>query len=292
MGVSESPAVARRHLRLALRKIRESKGFTQGSVAEALDWSISKVNRIEGGEVTVSGTDLRALLALYEVTDALAISDLTAKAKAARRRGWWNEPGVGDQLTPATIQLLQFEHVATAIRVFHPILVPGLLQTRAYAESLLNSWNLELTEEQRRARLQVRLRRRDYVFTRRPPPTYSVILDESVLLRYVGGVSVMLGQLQELISLRQRRMISLRIVQLTTPSIAMIGSFTLVDLRDDESAVLYRESHNRDEVLQNYDETSLHRRFFDRMWSESLDEDDSLLLIQERARAMMSLELD
>lgn len=68
-GTGESPAAARRRLRLALRRARETAGLTQGKVAEALDWSVSKVNRIEKGDVTVSTTDLRALLELYGVVD-------------------------------------------------------------------------------------------------------------------------------------------------------------------------------------------------------------------------------
>ena len=52
-----------------MRKAREHKGLTQAHVAEATDWSLSKVMRIESGDVGISATDLRALLDLYEVTD-------------------------------------------------------------------------------------------------------------------------------------------------------------------------------------------------------------------------------
>ena len=64
---SESPAVARRRLRMALRKAREARDLTQADVARQLDWSLSKVNRIESGEVSISSTDLRALLGLIGI---------------------------------------------------------------------------------------------------------------------------------------------------------------------------------------------------------------------------------
>lgn len=72
----ESPAVARSRVRLAVRAAREARGLTQGHVAEDLDWSLSKVNRIENGQVSVSRTDLLAMLELYGVDDQDQIDDL------------------------------------------------------------------------------------------------------------------------------------------------------------------------------------------------------------------------
>ena len=71
---AESPAVARRRLRLALRRAREEKGFTQHQVAEEMEWSISKVMRIESGEVTVSVNDTRSLLTYLGITDSDEVS--------------------------------------------------------------------------------------------------------------------------------------------------------------------------------------------------------------------------
>ncbi len=55
-------AVDRRRLRLALRRLREAKGVTQGQIAEALEWSLSKVNGIESGDVTISNTRKRTYM--------------------------------------------------------------------------------------------------------------------------------------------------------------------------------------------------------------------------------------
>src|SRR2546430_9024966 len=73
MATDDTPAVARRRVRLALRRAREDKRLTQTQVAEAMEWSLSKVMRIESGEVSVSPTDLRALLPLLGVTDGPAM---------------------------------------------------------------------------------------------------------------------------------------------------------------------------------------------------------------------------
>src|SRR3712207_4146002 len=109
MSSRESPARARRRLRLALRKLREANGLTQGDVARRLEWSLSKVNRIEIGDVTVSGTDLQALLRLLDVTDEGRVTTLTEHCRSARRREWWDRSDIRPHLNPATLELLQFE---------------------------------------------------------------------------------------------------------------------------------------------------------------------------------------
>ena len=62
MAEGDSPTVARRRVRLAIREAREPHNLTQQQVAEQMEWSLSKVIRIESGEVSISVNDLRPLL--------------------------------------------------------------------------------------------------------------------------------------------------------------------------------------------------------------------------------------
>lgn len=144
--VGEQPAVARLRLRLALRRARNAKRLTQRQVASALEWSLAKVNRIEAGDVTVSTTDLHALLRLLEVTEPNRVDDLVVTARAARQRGWWDAPEYRAHLTPAMIEALQFEIEASAIRNFQPGLIPGFLQTHGYATAILADLGRDLAE--------------------------------------------------------------------------------------------------------------------------------------------------
>src|SRR5947208_15414439 len=88
-GDRPSPVVQRRRLRTELRKARQDAGRTQEQVAEAMDWSLSKLIRIEAGSVGISTNDLRALLALYQITDPTEVEPLVELARAARRKPWW-----------------------------------------------------------------------------------------------------------------------------------------------------------------------------------------------------------
>lgn len=292
MSAQEVPAVARRRLRLALRKAREAKGITQGNVAEKLDWSLSKVNRIESGEVTISGTDLRALLSLLEVNDPARIERFTGWAKAARRRGWWDEARYREHLTPGTLQLLQFESEATAIRAFQPVLMPGLLQTRRYAETVMRSQGDELTPDEETTRIEVRVRRQAAVLDRPDPPHYLLILDESVLLREIGGPEVTAEQLQRLQEMVKRPGISIRVMPLKgSPLTAPWMPFTIFDLGDEENAVLYRESQAQDEIIHAADKVTRHRAKFEEMWSVALPMEASHRLVEAKtAEALSSLD--
>jgi transcriptional regulator with XRE-family HTH domain len=289
MGTVESPAVARRRLRLALRRAREAKGLTQGEVAKRLEWSLSKVNRIESGEVTISSTDLQALLRLFDITDSATIEQLSVDARTSRRRGWWDEPAYRQHLTSATMQVLQFEVQASAIRVFQPVLIPGVLQTRPYAEFLMNFFTEDLSEETRTARLNVRMQRHGQVFDRPDPPDYYLMLDESVLFREMGGPQVMSEQLRELLVHMRKPNVRLRVVPMADAiMLTMLGQFTIFDLGDEENAVLYHESIIQDEIVHSPDLIRFHRQHFDQKWDQALDEQASARLIEARAAAMLS----
>jgi transcriptional regulator with XRE-family HTH domain len=290
MASSEPPAVARRRLRLALRKLREEGGFTQAQVAEALHWSLSKVNRIESGEVGISYTDLMAFVNYLGVTDDALIGRLVEDAQASRgRRGWWDEPRFREHLNKATRQLFQFESEASAIRFFNPSIFPGLVQTRGYAEAILGVWDEQLGGNDVTARLEARMRRFEHVFERPDPPRYQLIIDESVVLRDVGGPAVMVGQLQWVLDLMLRQLITVRVVPLAEPvGLAMLGPFMILEIDDESSAVLYRESLLRDEIVQSPREVLDHQRIFDQMWKNGLTEEASTRLITARAALLLA----
>jgi transcriptional regulator with XRE-family HTH domain len=285
--LSESPAVARRRLRLALRRAREAKGFTQFKVADALEWSLSKVNRIESGEVTVSGTDLRALLTLLEVADPATVERLTTEARVARLRSPWDVAHLREHLTPATHQMLQFESDARSIRSFQPTLVPGLFQTRDYAAAVLDVWSDELSRPAWAARLEVRLQRAELLH-RADPPGYALILDESAVMREVGGPRVMCEQLQQLLELIRDDRVTTRVLPLADAALmVMNGPFIIFDLGDDD-VVIYRERPPADDIVDASHEVERYTRLFQRMWNKSLNEDASRRLIEARAAALLT----
>jgi transcriptional regulator with XRE-family HTH domain len=285
----ESPAVARRRVRLALRRARDAKGLSQGAVANRMGWSISKVQRIEAGDNAISGTDLRALLDLYEVADQEEIDQLLEEARISRRQRWWTKPEFREHLTPGTMQLLQFEAEAVAVRSYQPVLVPGPFQTPAYAEFLLGWFNVSLTEDDRRVRHDVRMQRRAQFTESADGPRYFLILDESALRREIGGLGVMAEQLEQLAEIARRPDVHVRIVPLKEGAVlGLVGQFAVLDLTDDDldDAVLYRESFTKDSIDHDPKEVAFHREMFETFWRQSLDEEKTIRAIIAEAASL------
>jgi transcriptional regulator with XRE-family HTH domain len=292
-GRVESPAVARRRVRLALRRAREAAGLSQGAVAERVGWSVSKVQRIEAGDNAISTTDLRALLDLYEVTDAEEIDQLTEEARISRRQRWWAKPDFRDHLTPGTLQLLQFEAEAAAIRAYQPVLVPGPLQTPEYAEYLLNWYQADLSPEDRRVRHEVRMERRAELIEADEGPIYYLILDESFLKREIGGPRVMADQLEQLAQFARKPRVYIRIIPLKEGGmLGFFGPFVVIDLDDDvDNAVVYREGFNRDSIEHDPKEVAIHREMFERYWGQALDKEQTIrAIVAEAAQLRTALD--
>lgn len=137
MGKSDgpSPVVQRRRLRGKLRRIRQETGETQEQVAAAMDWSLSKLIRLENGSVGISTNDLKVLLDHYGIVDRGQVEELIALARAAKERSWWTVySGV---VSRQFLQLVEYEAAAVITRWFEPLLIPGLLQTHEYAREVI-----------------------------------------------------------------------------------------------------------------------------------------------------------
>jgi transcriptional regulator with XRE-family HTH domain len=217
--VAESAAL-RRHLTTQLRQLRSKAGLTQRQVAQMLDWSPSKVIRIEQGTVRVGVTDLQALLTLYNVTDPAAVEDLTRMARESKRLPFAE---YRDVVTAETVRYFQYEANASIIRQVHPLLVPGLLQTEEYSRAVLAAYSVPPDMSDKI--VESRKERRE-LFDRTDPPEAFFILDEAVLRRRVGGPKVMSRQIEHLVAMSQRPAVSIQVIEFSTGAhSAMAGPF-------------------------------------------------------------------
>jgi transcriptional regulator with XRE-family HTH domain len=199
------PTIHRRRLRSELRKAREAAGKTQRETAHAMDWSMSKLIRIETGDVRVSTNDLRAMLSYYMIS-ADRVDALVEVARAAREPARWSR--YRDVASPEYLAFLGYESSAAIVRNFEPILVPGLLQTEEYAREVITA-----VEPAQRVDGLVDLRiERQEILVRPSAPDLHFILDESVIQHMVGGPEVMRRQLLQLKELATQPHIHLRII--------------------------------------------------------------------------------
>lgn len=290
MATGEQPAVARRRVWMALRRAREAKGLTQGQVADEMEWSLSKVMRIEKGEVSVSVSDLRALLDYLDVNEAGEVKQLLDDARAARSERRTAGSAFRQHLTTPTQQLLQYEAEAVAIRHFSLVLIPGVLQTEAYARAVFESLRQNLSSETIRARIDIRMRRRESVLDRPDPPEYLFLLDETALAREIGGPRVMGEQLEVLLDIARETSALVRVVPLAAaPTLALLGPFMILDLDSEGNSALYRESSfDSDEMSHLPTTVNRHRAIFEELWSRAYSDAESAELIEASARRMLA----
>jgi hypothetical protein len=216
---------------------------------------------------------------------------LLESSRISRRERWWTVPEYRENLTAGMLQLLQFEAEASDISVYQPHLIPGVLQTPEAAEIIVGWWNPDLSEDVRKVRYDVRMHRRKQVIERDDPPSYSCILDESVIMRRVGGVAVMANQLEALAEVARRPRVRIRIISLHEGGIAgMVGPFSVIGLSegDPDDAVLYRETDIRDAVLHDVQQVKRYRGIFDRLWDIADDEEITLRRITAEAAVLRS----
>jgi transcriptional regulator with XRE-family HTH domain len=202
------PTIQRRRLRSELRKAREAAGKTQRETALAMDWSMSKLIRIETGDVRVSTNDLRAMLSYYDVA-ADRVTALVEVAKAAREQPRWAR--YKDVASSEYLAFLGYESSAAIIRNFEPILVPGLLQTEEYAREVLTAVEPAGAAGRVDSLVDLRIERQEIIL-RQPAPDLHFIIDESVIRHLVGGPEVMRRQLVQLRELATEPHVHLRIL--------------------------------------------------------------------------------
>jgi transcriptional regulator with XRE-family HTH domain len=239
---SHGPAVERALLTAELRRLRLASKKRQQDVAKACEWSMSKFTRIENGASPVTKTDLEALLRQYDVTDSARISELTARARIAREKGWWEEYQFGED--KAFQAYVGYEDGASTIRMSQGLVIPGLLQIPKYTRVIMEAYRISPVVIERTISLRQERQRR--VADRAPVQSY--ILDEAALIRPVRDV--MVEQLRHLLNVARKRSVQIRVIPFSRgPHFGLKGPFVLLGFDVSLDDVLYLESARRGDLL-------------------------------------------
>src|SRR5579859_4457946 len=146
--------VPRRQLGRYLRDLRNSQRLTVRTAAEKLEWSEAKMWRIETGQTSLRSLDVEAMCRIYGATPDLTEA-LMGLAKETKAKGWWH--AFGDVIPEGFDVYIGLEEAATQLSAYQNELVPGLLQTEAYARALITADNpgTDADEIDRRVRLRL-----------------------------------------------------------------------------------------------------------------------------------------
>ncbi|MCY0951169.1 helix-turn-helix domain-containing protein [Streptomyces sp. H27-S2] len=282
MGVTANPTIGRRRLGAELRRLREVSGMTTQQVAARLLISQPKISLLENGRRPIKPRDVRDLCGLYGVRDQRRVDDLMQMAGESGQPGWWN--AYDDIPYGAYIGL---EAEAAAIRFYEPLVVPGLLQTPAYARAVIAGTIPHATAEQAATRLQVRMRRQDRLRAPGNPLRLWAVLDESVLWRVVGSREVMREQLKHLAHLSAQPHVTMQVLPHDAgahPGVS--GQFSLLEFADTtDVCVVYLERFTSDLYLEKRSDVGRYSGMHAHLQAQALSPEGTRHFIKETIRA-------
>lgn len=232
-----SPTARRRRLSIELKKLRDQSALTCAQVGSALDWSGSKVNRMETGSGRVQPSDVDALCRFYDTGDELR-DFLKSLAREAKTRGWWQVHGAG---VPKWFSIyIGLEQEASSLRQYQCELLPGLMQTPAYACELHKTGaHMPLQDIDRAVRVRME---RQAMLTRPGAPDAWFVVNESALRNVIGDRALMREQLEGVLESSELPSVTLQVLPFDAGTYPATGPFTMLGFPDQEDPdIVYRD---------------------------------------------------
>jgi transcriptional regulator with XRE-family HTH domain len=248
-----------------VKGFRKRAGLTQEELAERVRYSVQTVASVEQGRRFPT---LEYVKRAEEVLDAVGI--LTRAAQHLSR-----QPGLASWFR----QWAKLESTAISLSTYECRLIPGLLQTEAYARTLFVNQLPPLGDEQIEAQWVARAERQKLLWER-PNTAFSFILEEHLFLRRTGGVGVtreLIGHVLELANLRN---VEVQVMpQVRESHAGLDGPMQLLETPENRWFA-YNEGQRGGLFVSDPKEVSVLQMRYARMRSQALALEDSVSLLQ------------
>jgi transcriptional regulator with XRE-family HTH domain len=267
---SYGATVAKRRLARRLGALRVRARLSLNEASDKLAWSRGRLNRFEANQWRQPDpSHVRDLARIYGTSDveSAELEDLVSRARV---RVWWHEPDK-ERDKVFSNEFAGFENDAARISVYMPLVLPGLLQTAAYARALLaiGPWPPRWQERALQARL-----RRQQILDRTDgtaPRLVAVITEASLMYRW-GTAQDRQDQIAHLAAVGRRPNVELRLLRFADGlHPGMISPFNIFDFPDDEDpSVVYLENDIGIQEVTKADEVSAYQATFARIRDAAL----------------------
>lgn len=273
--------VAKRRLSRRLAELRTETGYTANHVCDILNWGRGKVGRFEANQwKRPEMSDIRDLIRIYGIEGEPG-EEIEELAVHSRVRPWWRDHGeVFDNEFPG------YENDATSIRVFMPLVLPGLLQTQAYMTAEFKSG--QRSPAWRRKAVQARLRRQEILQrTDGTAPHLSVVITEASLRYRWGMREDRREQIEHLAEMSRRRDVELRIQRFDDgPPTGIYSMVNIFGFPDDEPPLVFVETDYSIEEVSKPEAVNGYIQSFERACDAALEPGDSTVYLENLARRM------
>ncbi|MEE1798229.1 helix-turn-helix transcriptional regulator [Streptomyces sp. JV176] len=282
MPAGGKPTVRSRRFGRKMQRHRVGAGFDQTQAAEFIHGSRSKISRMEDGITTARPAEVLLLLDRYGVTDETERGHLVWLAKNSGHRGWWlNFPELSDGYRDH----ISLEDDATFIREWQTVLVPGLLQTPAYAEQTSTLAPNSVAPEAVARYVKVREERQAKI--EEGGTSYSAIVWEPIVTIALVPDAVHREQLEQLLKVGRRSNVSIQVLPVSAGVKAGVSypfsSFSFDSQPAVEAVAI--DNLRGASILEATDDLTAYARVFDRLRSEALSPDSSARLVRQVLRS-------
>ncbi|GAA3736867.1 helix-turn-helix domain-containing protein [Salinactinospora qingdaonensis] len=249
-----------------LRRLREQAGMTQRQLAGKIGLSHGMVGGIERATRKPQ-------------SDQADICDTVLDTGGTLRRIW--QELNNQRYVPEWFKdVLLLEQRATEVREYEPTTIPGLLQTAAYARTLIRARRPTATAEEVEETVKSRTGRLSAVLENEKRPLLWFIVHEAVLSRTVGDETIMRKQLDYIAGLVEDGTIRLQVLPATPTSADPGAPFRLMTLTDTQSAA-YVEHVLGGEIFERPDKVNELTTLFGALQAEALPVLASIELIRK-----------
>jgi transcriptional regulator with XRE-family HTH domain len=216
-----------------IKILRQRAGHTQAVLGQLLGYSEAQVAAIEQGRRIPRPDTIDKLDQLLEAEGMLLVM---------------KRPVALTQYPAFFRNAARIEETAVEFHQYAPLIVPGMLQTEAYARTMFTVWRPRRNDAEIEQMVAARLARHK-LFDRKPSPVLSFVLEEAVLQRPIGGVEVLRDQLEHLLLISENPNVEIQVMPtLAVDHAGVDGPFTLMVPEGGEQ-VAYLESQGNGRVL-------------------------------------------
>lgn len=236
------PTIRRRMLGTELRTLRLSHDLSLDEVTKQLAWSAAKLSRIETARTAASANDVRTLLDHYRITGKKRREDLIGLTRDPRKsQGWWTD--FSDVVPGKRWSFVKLEDDAEEIRSYEVEYIPGLLQTREYAEFCFRIAYPTATKDVVERHASARMVRQQLLERDDAPLIWSIVNVGALSRVAAMPEEVAHGQFQRLLDTMDLPRVTLQFLPLSiSPHPGQTGTFTLLRFPEPGGEVVHLDT--------------------------------------------------